>query len=245
MALMKAMLDLPVAYLKSESDMGLEKVLFIRRLMMRPILVKCTIFLRTVLTILVGIIIWLMIFADDEVSARRRGKAELLEQYGIEQTERLLMSRVLARKDITTVFPAVFFSRVSEEGARAIRLTKVEHGVATLSADSQWVTFVPDKGYSGSAAIWFVSSEDKREAQEHNLTLIVTDAPLVNLHFVQLPVRLDLTTPMQLYVVGESANGQQGLLPPSAVLFESSNPDRKSTRLNSSHGGISRMPSSA
>ena len=224
MALMKAMLDLPVAYLKSESDMGLEKVLFIRRLMMRPILVKCTIFLRTVLTILVGIIIWLMIFADDEVSARRRGKAELLEQYGIEQTERLLMSRVLARKDITTVFPAVFFSRVSEEGARAIRLTKVEHGVATLSADSQWVTFVPDKGYSGSAAIWFVSSEDKREAQEHNLTLIVTDAPLVNLHFVQLPVRLDLTTPMQLYVVGESANGQQGLLPPSAVLFESSNP---------------------
>ena len=174
--------------------------------------------------ILAGMIIWLMIAADYDVAARRGGQAELIERYGVEQTERMLVSRVLVRKDVTTVFPSVFFSRVSAAGAGAARLTKVEHGVAALSADGQRVTFTPDKGYSGPAAVWFISSESKERDQQHALAIMVTDVPLVNLHLVQLPIRLELAATLQLYVVGELADRQQGLLPPSALRFESSNP---------------------
>ncbi|TKB64065.1 MAG: hypothetical protein E8D47_12170 [Nitrospira sp.] len=180
--------------------------------------------LRTVSLVLAGTIAWQLIVADPNISARQGGKVELKEQYSLGQTERLLISRVLVQKDDPTIFPFVFFSRLSEAASGTISLTKVEHGVATLSEDGQWVTFTPDKGYQGPAAIWFTSSETTMGDQPHALTILVADAPLVNLHFVQPPIRLDPATRVQLYIIGELADRQQGLLSPSALRFESSNP---------------------
>ena len=64
--------------------------------------------------------------------------------------------------------------------------------------------------------------------------------------------QLEIVTPAKLLVkdAAEEAqipglSGYLGILPGHAPLLTELAVDRKSTRLNSSHGGISRMPSSA
>jgi hypothetical protein len=102
------------------------------------------------------------------------------------------------------------------------RIQSATHGTAKLNADGQALLFVPAPSYVGLATITVIADDGFQVSAAANLTVNVSDAPLLRFDIQNRLPRIELGETYQLVLVGDFADQQGVPLTGSYVTFSSS-----------------------
>ena len=113
----------------------------------------------------------------------------------------------------------------AEGDALLYRLTNAQNGLATLGRDGKFVQFIPNPGFSGPASFQIQAIDGVGLSIPGTVTIDVSDAPLIELDFVERQPQSLPGETFSLQMIGDFADEESVVLPASYLNFTSSDPN--------------------
>ena len=121
------------------------------------------------------------------------------------------------------------------------QIAAVSHGTVRLNSSGQSLRFVPEPGFSGEASVSLFADDGFGANDPYVLSIEVSDAPLLNIEFVQRPenvASLEVGESVSFAYLGDFADESDVPLPPDYLDFTVLDPTIASVSINGSVQGL-------
>nr|WP_013334799.1 CARDB domain-containing protein [Gloeothece verrucosa]ADN18050.1 YD repeat protein [Gloeothece verrucosa PCC 7822] len=121
-------------------------------------------------------------------------------------------TNVLTHEDLSVSISLKGLATDAEGDEIFYRAVNPVNGTVILTSEGKTALFRPNKGYTGTAIFELIADDGFSSSSPATITVKVSDAPLINLDFVERNPRLKTGERMQLVAVGDFADQQDVIL---------------------------------